>query len=331
MLRSKMHRWRVVSLAVALSCLAAANLAAQRRQRSFSLEADSPEFWSLVAKDAQLVTVGSGFGFTEGPIWEPGGTLIVSDEVTNELCRLYPDGHHETIMKLGDPDGNTLDQQRRVIVTASVLRSLIRLSPDEKSYTVIADRYQGMRLNSPNDVTLGPDGALYFTDPTLDLVKGEKQETPWKGVYRLASDGTLTLLVRDLSQPNGLAFSPDGRYLFVDDTERKEIWRYTFHKEGTVSDGVLFAEEKSTDAPGVPDGMKFDRKGNLYVTGPGGIWVWSPEGKRLGRILLPTTAANLTWGGEDRSTMWITAGPKVYTLKMKVAGYLPYAEPKEKK
>lgn len=331
MRHSRMSRYRVALAVISMSFLGSESLFAQRSPRSFALVPDSPTFWSLVEKDTQLVTAGSGFGFTEGPIWEPGGTLIVSDEVANELRRLYPDGHYETIMKLGDPDGNTRDGQQRVIVTASVLRALIRLSPDEKTYTVLADHYQGMRLNSPNDVTLGPDGALYFTDPTLDLVQGEKQETPWKGVYRLASDGRLTLLVRDLSQPNGLAFSPDGQFLFVDDTERREIWRYAFHQDGTTSGGVLFAEEKSKDAPGVPDGMKFDRKGNLYVTGPGGIWIWSPDGKRLGRILLPTTAANLTWGDKDRATLWITAGPNVYTLKMKAFGYLPYAEPKEMK
>jgi gluconolactonase len=307
------------------------SLAAQQPKRGFSLQADSPEFWKLVDKDAQLETVGSGFGFTEGPVWERAGSVIVSDEETNELCRLFPDGHHETILKLGDPDGNTRDSQQRLIVTASVLRSLIRLSPDERSYTVIADRYEGMRLNSPNDVTPGPDGALYFTDPTLDLVKGEKQETPFQGVYRLGNDGKLTLLVRDMVQPNGLAFSPDGRYLYVDDTERRTIWRYVFHPNGTVSDGILFADEKRDGAPGVPDGMKVDRKGDLYVTGPGGIWVWSPEGRRLGRIILPSTAANLTWGDPDRSTLWITAGHYVYRLKMKASGYLPYTEPKETK
>jgi gluconolactonase len=307
------------------------SLAAQQPKREFSLQADSPDFWELVEKDAQLKTAGSGFGFTEGPVWEASGSVIVSDEQTNELCRLFPDGHHETILKLGDPDGNTRDSQQRLIVTASVLRALIRLSPDEQSYTAVADRYEGMRLNGPNDVTLGPDGALYFTDPTLDLVKGEKQDTPFQGVYRLGQHGKVTLLIRDMAQPNGLAFSPDGRYFYVDDTERRNIWRYAFHSNGTVSDGVQFADEENDELRGVPDGMKVDRKGNLYVTGPGGIWVWSPEGRRLGRILLPSSAANLTWGGLDWSTLWITAGHYVYTLKMKAPGYLPYTEPKEAK
>lgn len=310
--------------------LALPALATQQRQaRTFALEPDTPTFWNLIDKDAQLVTVGSGFGFTEGPIWEPGGSLIISDEEINELFRLYPDGHHTVILKLGDPDGNTRDAQGRVIVTASVLRAIIRLTADEKNYTVLADRYQGMRLNSPNDVTLGPDGALYFTDPTLDLVKGEKQETPFQGVYRLSADGELTLLVRDLKQPNGLAFSPDGHTLYVDDTEKRTIWRYDFHR-GTVSNGKLFADENAADEQGVPDGMKVDQRGNLYVTGPGGIWIWSPEGKRIGRIMLPSIPSNLTWGGIDRATLFITAGHYVYSLKTRSAGYLPYATPKEK-
>jgi len=193
---------------------------------------------------------------------------------------------------------------------------------------VLADRYRGMRLNSPNDVTLGPDGALYFTDPTLDLVKGEKQETPFQGVYRLAEDGTLTLLIQDLVQPNGLAFSPDGHILYVDDTEQRTIWRYDFD-HGKASNGRLFAEEKVEGQHGVPDGIKVDQQGNLYVTGPGGIWVWTPAGKRLGRILLPSTAANLTWGGENLATLFITAGHSVYSINTKTMGYLPYADHKE--
>lgn len=322
----------LLPLPLAVAQAAAGQAAAPKPARSFALKADSPTFWSLFDKDAQLVTVGTGFGFTEGPIWEPGsnlepgGSLIVSDEETNELCRLYPDGHHDVILKLGDPDGNTRDAKGRVIVTASVLRAIIRLTPDEKSYTVLADRYHGMRLNSPNDVTLGPDGALYFTDPTLDLVKGERQETPFQGVYRLGADGALTLLVRDLSQPNGLAFSPDGRTLYVDDTDKRTIWRYDF-RHGTAANGRLFAEEKD-DEPGVPDGIKVDRSGNLYVTGPGGVWVWSPQGQRLGRIVLPSLPANLTWGGEDRATLFLTAGHDVYALKTRTTGYLPYADPK---
>lgn len=300
-------------------------LAAQQRapEQAFELKAEDASFWKLFDKDAKLNTMGDGFGFTEGPVWEPAGSLLVSDETKNFIYRLFPDGRREELISLGDPDGNTFDREHRLIVTASVLRAIIRLSPDMKSYEVLADRYNGQRLNSPNDVTLGPDGAIYFTDPTLDLVKGEKQETPFQGVYRLDAKGTVTLLTKDLQQPNGLAFSPDGRFLYIDDSAQKNIRRYRFH-EGALSEGMIFADESVPGKRGVPDGMKTDKKGNLYVTGPGGIWVWSPAGKHLGTVLLPHQPANLTWGGKKNSTLFLTAGHFVYTLQTRAKGHLSY-------
>jgi gluconolactonase len=294
-----------------------------RPARSFSLKAEDPAFWKLFDRDAKLETMGDGFGFTEGPVWEPAGTLLVSDETKNAIYRLYPDGHRDELIQLGDPDGNTFDREHRLIVTASVLRAIIRLPPDMKSYTVLADRYNGQRLNSPNDVTLGPDGAIYFTDPTLDLVKGEKQEIPFQGVYRLDAKGDLTLLTKELHQPNGLAFSPDGKFLYVDDSAQKNVHRYRFHN-GALSDGMVFADENVPGSRGVPDGMKTDAKGNLYVTGPGGVWVWSAAGKHLGTILLPHQPANLTWGGPKNSVLYLTAGSFVYTLPTKTRGHLSY-------
>lgn len=291
--------------------------------RSFSLKAEDHAFWNLFDRDAKLGTMGEGFGFTEGPVWEPAGTLLVSDETKNAIYRLYPDGHRDELISLGDPDGNTFDKEHRLIVTASVLRAIIRLSPDLKTYTVLVDRYKGQRLNSPNDVTLGPDGAIYFTDPTLDLVKGEKQEIPFQGVYRLDPKGGLTLLTSELHQPNGLAFSPDGKFLYVDDSEQRNIRRYRF-RDGKLSDGTVFADENVPDSRGVPDGMKTDSKGNLYVTGPGGVWVWSAAGKHLGTILLPHQPANLTWGGQKNAVLYLTAGAFVYTLPTKAKGHLSY-------
>jgi len=298
---------------------------AQKEQpaRGFSLKAEDPAFWKLFDRDAKLSIMGDGFGFTEGPVWEPAGTLLVSDETKNAIYRLYPDGHRDELIQLGDPDGNTFDREHRLIVTASVLRAIIRLSPDMKSYTVLADRYKGQRLNSPNDVTLGPEGAIYFTDPTLDLVKGEKQEIPFQGVYRLDAKGDLTLLTDEIHQPNGLAFSPDGKFLYVDDTAQKNIHRYRLHN-GVLSDGMVFADENVPGARGVPDGMKTDTRGNLYVTGPGGVWVWSAAGKHLGTILLPHQPANLTWGGPKNSVLYLTAGSFVYTLPTKTKGHLSY-------
>lgn len=294
-----------------------------RSVQSFELKAEDPAFWKLFDHDAKLNTMGEDFGFTEGPVWESTGSLLVSDESKNAIYRLFPDGHRDELIKLGDPDGNTFDREHRLLVTASVLRAIIRLSPDMKTYDVLADRYNGQRLNSPNDVTLGPDGAIYFTDPTLDLVKGEKQETPFQGVYRLDAQGKVTLLTKDLHQPNGLAFSPDGRFLYIDDSAEKNIRRYRFHR-GALSEGTVFADENVPGRRGVPDGMKTDKKGNLYVTGPGGVWVWSPSGKHLGTVLLPHQPANLTWGGPKNSVLFLTAGHFVYTLQTRAKGHLSY-------
>lgn len=297
---------------------------AKKPKAAFKLQALSPEFWTLIDHNAQLKMMGTGFGFTEGPIWDPAGFLIVSDEVKNGIYKLYPDGRREELIALGDPDGSTYDRQHRIVDCASVLRAIIRLSPDGKTYETLADRYEGKRFNSPNDVTNGPDGALYFTDPTLDLVKGEKQEIPFQGVYRLDAKGKVTLLTKDLDLPNGLAFSPDGRYLYIDDSGKKNIRRYRFHRDGTLSDGVIFADETVAGSHAVPDGMKVDTSGNLYVTGPGGVWIWSPAGKHLGTIFLPEQPANLTWGGADSSTLYMTAGTSVYVLPTRAKGVLSY-------
>jgi hypothetical protein len=182
-----------------------------------------------------------------------------------------------------------------LIDCASVLRAIIRISLDGK-YETLADRFEGKKFNSPNDVVLGPDGALYFTDPTLDLVKGEKQELTFQGVFRLDSKGKVTLLTRELSQPNGLAFSPDGKKFYVDDSEQRNIRVYDFHTDGTISNGRVFGAEPGGKDDGVPDGIKLDSKGNLYVTGPGGIWIWDSQGRHLGTIVMPEQPANLAWG-----------------------------------
>lgn len=305
------------------SIVSTAAAQADKAPRAFELHALTPQFWKLIDHNAKLETMGSGFGFTEGPVWDPAGFLYVSDEEKNVIYRLFPDGRSEQLIALGDPDGNTYDKQHQLIDCASVLRAIIRVSKDG-TYKILADRFDGNRFNSPNDITLGPDGAIYFTDPTLDLVAGEKQEIPFQGVYRLDGNGAVSLLTRDLQQPNGLAFSPDGRYLFIDDSKTRKIHRYSFHPNGTVSDGVLFADENAEGSHAVPDGMKFDTKGNLYVTGPRGIWIWSPEGKHLGTIALPEQPANLTWGGPSYSTLFITAGHSVYTLATQVRGFLSY-------
>lgn len=299
-------------------------LSAQTKARTFELTAALPKFWNLFEHDAKLITVGSGFGFTEGPVWDAAGFLYVSDEETNKIFRLYTaDGRKEEVVSLGDPDGNTYDRQHHLIDCASVLRAIIQV--DEKGkYTVLTDRFEGKKFNSPNDVVVGPDGAIYFTDPTLDLVKGEKQEIPFQGVYRLGADGHVRLLTKELTQPNGLAFSPDGKKFYVDDSEQRNIRVYDFAADASLKNGRIFGEEPGGKGDGVPDGIKVDQQGNLYVTGPGGIWVWDSEGEHIGTINLPEQPANLAWGEADYGTLYITATTSVYRIKTKVPGYVPY-------
>src|SRR5271167_3831226 len=189
----------------------------------------------------------------------------------NKIFRVYADGRKEELISLGDPDGNTYDQQQRLIDCASVLRAIIRIDRQGK-YEILADKFEGKKFNSPNDVVLGPDGAIYFTDPTLDLPKGEQQELAFQGVFRLDASGRVTLLTTDLSQPNGLAFSPDGKKLYVDDSEQRNIRIYDFQSDGTLANGRIFGVETAGPKEGVPDGMKVDTEGNLYVVGPKGIW-----------------------------------------------------------
>jgi gluconolactonase len=300
------------------------SLGLQADTRPFSLEAISPAFWDLFDRKAQMTQVGSGFGFTEGPVWDPAGYLWVSDETLNKIFKLNPvTGQKQEIIALGDPDGNTYDRQHRLLDCASVLRAVIRLSPDGKTYKTVADHYQGMRLNSPNDVVLGPDGAIYFTDPTSDLPKDQKQEIPFKGVYRIASNGEVQLLTKEVEDPNGLAFSPDGKKFYVDDSTQKNIRVYDF-RDGRLSNGRLFGEEPGGPHDGVPDGMRVDRKGNLYVVGPKGIWVWDPAGHHLGTIVVPEQPANLAWGDPDYSTLYITATTSVYKISTRAHGFIPY-------
>jgi gluconolactonase len=300
--------------------------ASAQNARSFELQPLSPKFWDLVDRQAKLETVATGFGFTEGPMWDPAGFLYVSDETINKIFRVYPNGRKEELIALGDPDGNTFDRQHRLIDCASVLRAIIAVTPDGK-YTTLADRYDGKKFNSPNDVIVGPDGALYFSDPTLDLVAGEKQEIPFQGVYRLDDKGNVRLLTKDLTQPNGLAFSPDGKHFYIDDSEQRNIRVYDVASDGTLSNGRIFGEEPGAKHDGVPDGIKADKSGNLFITGPKGIWVWDAQGNHLGTIAMPEQPANLTWGDKDYRTLYITATTSVYRLELKTQGFVPYLAP----
>jgi len=321
-----------ITLTLAVGLFIAAGFAAAqeaKKPREFSLHAELPQFWKLIPKEAKLDAVGKGFGFTEGPVWDPAGFLYVSDEEQNKIYKLSLDGQKSEVIALGDPDGSTYDREHRLIDCASVLRAIIRITPDGK-YETLADRFEGKKFNSPNDVVLGPDGALYFTDPTLDLPKGEQQELEFQGVFRLDSKGNVTLLTKELSQPNGLAFSPDGKKFYVDDSKERNIRVYDFHPRGTVSNGRIFGEEPGGKGDGVPDGIKLDGNGNLYVTGPGGIWIWDSQGRHLGTIMMPEQPANLAWGGPQGNTLYITATTSVYKLETSTKGFIPYLHKSKK-
>ena len=297
---------------------------ARRPDKPFELQALTPEFWKIFDKSAKLNTVATGFGFTEGPVWDPAGFLWVSDESKNQIVKVYEDGHVDNMVSLDDPDGSTYDKNRRLLSTASGLRAIIRLSADGKSFDIVVDHYQGKKLNTPNDIVIGPDGAIYFTDPIIDMTPEQKQdqETP-PSVYRLGPDNTLSLLTDELKAPNGLAFSPNGKFLYIDDDDKKNIRRYSF-KNGAISNGMDFGDMKDPVNRGVPDGMKLDRKGHLFVSGPNGIWVWNSKGVHIGTVQMPHGMANLTWGGPDYSKLYITAGNTIYELPTKTRGILGY-------
>jgi gluconolactonase len=316
-------KWAFFLFALFASTISVASAQTERSARQFALRAKSPRFWELIDQDAKLERIATGFGFTEGPVWDPSGFVFVSDEEQNKIYRVYTDGHHEELIALGDPDGNTYDRNNSLIDCASVLRAIIRIDPNGH-YNVLTDRFEGKRFNSPNDVVIGPDGAIYFTDPTLDLPPGEKQEIPFQGVYRLDDHGEVRLLTKELTQPNGLAFSPDGKKLYVDDSEQRDIRVYDFHPDGTISGGRIFGSELGPAKSGVPDGMKLDKNSNLYVTGPEGIWIWDPEGHHLGTIVMPEQPANLGWGDPDYGTLYITATKSVYRLRTRARGHVPY-------
>ncbi len=324
----KNNRWTRIALAAAAVLIvfgASREAASQSKKpaREFALQAESPEFWNLISKDAKLSTVATGFGFTEGPVWDPSGFVFVSDETLNKIFRAYPDGHKEELISLGDPDGNTFDRKGRLLDCASELRAIIEVTRDGK-YNVLADHFEGKKLNTPNDVIIGPDGAAYFTDPTLDFVEGEKSELGFEGVYRLDANGGLKLLTKELPQPNGLGFSPDGKKFYVDDDEQKNIHVYDVAPDMTITNGKVFGSELGEKGDGVPDGMKLDKNGNIFVTGPKGIWVWTPEGKHIGTIVMPEQPANLAWGDADYGTLYITATTSLYKLRTNTHGFVPY-------
>ena len=201
-------------------------------------------------------------------------------------------------------------------------RRVTRLEPGG-ALSVLAGSYDGKALNSPNDIVVRSDGTIYFTDPPYGVPEGQKKELPFQGVYRISPDGKLTLLAQDFDRPNGVALSPDEKTLYVDDCTRLHVRAFDVASDGSISNGRVLCELKSS-RPGVPDGLKVDREGNLYVTGAGGVWVFDKTGKHLGTIVMPELPANCAWGDDDFRTLYLTARTGLYKIRLKIPGFITY-------
>jgi gluconolactonase len=298
-----------------------------------TLEVRDPGLHDLIAADAAIERVAGGLTFTEGPVWR-GSHLLFSDIPNKRIVRWrrLPEGPELTTFATGMSNGLTLDRQGRVLAAEHDGRRVSRVA-DDGARTVLAEQFQGKRLNSPNDIVVKSDGSIYFTDPPYAVqpstpgvprpaswwtkpIPGKEQ--PCHGVYRLAPDGSLQLLVDDFALPNGLAFSPDESVLYIDDSAHKHIRAFDVRPDGTLTGSRILLDMASED-PGVPDGLKVDVRGNVFCTGPGGVWVCRPDGALLGRIVLPELPANLAWG-EDGSILFLTARTSVYRLPTRTRG-----------
>lgn len=301
-----------------------------------------PEMDKVVPRDAQIEKLASGFGFTEGPVWVPrdGGYLLFSDIPNNVIRRWTPGGQVTVFLeksgyegevpaegpKVFGSNGLTLDAQGRLIICEHGNRRVTRLEDGGKR-TVLADRFEGKRLNSPNDIVRKSDGSLYFTDPPYGLPKQDEdpaKELNFNGIFRL-QDGRLTLLYREMSRPNGLAFSPDEKYLYVANSDpKRKIWmRFEVTRTGTLANPEVFYDATTMVGEGLPDGLKVDKEGRLYCTGPGGILVLTPNGRLIGKIELPEIPANLAFGDQDGKTLYITARTSLYRVRLNVEGIRP--------
>jgi gluconolactonase len=305
----------------------------------------------IVPPNAKLEKIAGGFDkWTEGPVWTRKGTLLFAEIPANNIIRWKPGEAASVFMHpsgymgaspYGGPEsgsnGMTLDADGRVGVAGHARRNVWRLeSVDPKAQiTVLADLYQGKKLSSPNDLVYKSDGSLYFTDPPYGLPtqadNDPLKEQPVNGVYRIPGarqhkagappeNDKLQLVIKDLPRPNGIAFSPDEKYLYIADSGLKVWLRYKVQPDGSVTDREQFLDAKTDSAPGGPDGIRVDREGNIYGAGPGGVWIISPEGKHLGTIKVPEIVANVAWGDEDAKTLYIVASTSVYKVRTKVAG-----------
>jgi gluconolactonase len=294
----------------------------------------------IISPTTKIEKVADGFSFTEGPVWHPDGFLLFSDPNTNTIYRYNPVNHNVTVYTshsgytgadIGDyhqpgSNGLTIDKEGRLIVAQHGNRRVIR-HERKGPVTILSDNIDGKRLNSPNDVVLKSDGAIYFTDPPYglpDAYVDKRKETAWQGIYMI-KDGKTILVSKDLGGPNGLAFSPDEKYFYGtnwdirDIHHTKTIWRYEVQPDGTLKNGKIFFDFNFTEDEEALDGLKIDKEGNLFVSAPGGLWILNPEGKLLGKIVTPERPANMAWG-DDGKTLYLTAHTSLYKVRINTGG-----------
>ena len=295
-----------------------------------------PALDSIVPPMPRIEKLADRFQFIEGPVWVPDGFLLFSDPNANAIYRYSLDGQVSVyrtksgyagldIGEYNQPGSNglALDREGRLTICEHGNRRITRLEKNG-TITVLADRFEGKRLNSPNDLVYRSDGALYFTDPPFGLPRfheDPRRELPFSGVFLLRA-GRLQLVSRDLSGPNGLAFSPDEKFLYVDnwDVKRKVVMRYDVNPDGTLTGGRVFFDMTGEAGEQALDGLKVDRQGNVYVSGPGGVWILSPDARHLGTIKIPELPANFAWGDADARTLYLTARTGLYRVRLNIPG-----------
>ncbi len=302
-----------------------------------SIEIIDASLTSVLPDSARIEILAEGFSWSEGPLWiADSGYLLFSDIPPNKVMKwdeknglttyLFPSGYTGTIPREGEPGSNglLLDQQGRLVLCQHGDRKMARMDaplhlPAPK-FVTLADKYQGKKLNSPNDAVFHSNGDLYFTDPPYGLVKNvndSSKELDFQGVFRVKKDGTVDLLTRELSRPNGIAFSRDEKKLYVANSDTNKIWMvYDVTADGSIANGKIFYDATDMKDPGAPDGMKVHSSGKIFATGPGGVLIFSPEGKLLGRIRVGDLCSNLAFDNDER-TLYITANHWLVRVKLK--------------
>ena len=282
---------------------------------------------AIVGDEADVEQVATGFIFTEGPAWDPRTNSLIFSDIPGNIMRRWSAAHGvETFREPSNKaNGNNWDRQGRLVTCEHASR--VTRTEEDGSVTVLATHHDGKELNSPNDLAVKSDGAIYFSDPTYGRMEGygfpREQDKDYQGVYRISPDGAgdrvVTLLADDFAQPNGITFSLDESKLFVNDTDRGHIRVFDVHPDGSVSGGEVWAEVTG-DGDGVADGMTTDSDNNLYTTGPGGIHVFAEDATDLGVINIPEVPANFTWGDKDLCSLYITANTSIYRVRVRVPG-----------